>query len=682
MIESLRMIGLWNFSRSGYKTPRELVIKGRIEDLDKFITSRVQGVKNRQIIVLILDPANQTLRVVPREVSREELIRLSFIGHRKANIPQDVLTVLSISYLTGKVDIRNGKVKEKSPSILTLIRNLRDRLQRIDEEVFKAIWEDEAINGVKFGEIIEMLGKAFEDKRFRDWLRREVSTNETVTGCKKNCVYTLAIKLESGEVVELATTRPYKRYLLATEIYPIISPRINIVNGYCYVCNERRMVLTEPIFPQASLLKIYTLDKISFVQGLARDPKGKMRNFSICPECNFLIVDGLRYVENEYTVRKVVVARHRGGGKEGDKRDNNLYVNMYIVPAVSNKKVGVDLLGINEELKTLFTWEDWNYLQKFLNKVRVKLSRIAGSMYYIHLIFGGTKANSSDFTYVGSVQDVPVFDMIRLAQIVSEVKRESGFKATDALLRNFPVGTLKNILRVDPKEEEVSVRDFLYLMRVLMVREPFNDHFLYIWAGKTAKALRFRLNWSKTKNAEKIFIDTILKYLFLLKIIYKILGKNNMGSMSSSNASQASPTDQVLEETLKLLEDGELAKFIKFLGLDRAKAALFLLGVLVAEIGCEQAKKGDNRKAVLNKLKYPGMDRYDVVDLANYIPFGLRHYRIFGDYETLYSAAKRLLDMGIEDLGTPEENLFYILSGYAYQTYRLNSGGGCGEVEG
>ena len=673
MIESLRMIGQWNFSQTGYESPRELIIKGRVEDLDKFIASRIRNQGKGHIVVLIVDPVNRSLDLDIRNISKGELIKYTYVGHRKGPISQDILTVKNSEYITGK-----GK---KKPSVVTISNNLREKLQKIDKEIFNAIWYDEVLDGHRFGDILRFLEAKFTDEDFKNWFRNEVSRK--VSGyCKNDCIYTLAVKLHNGKIIELARTRSYKRYILATVLYRLNSQNFELLKGYCYVCNRESDVLPEPNFPQASLLKIYTLDKLNYVSGLSRKREMKMKNFSICPECNFLIESGLRYVESKYTVNKVIPTRLRGRGKDNERGNDKLYVNMYIIPSVSNKKVGVDLLGINEELKTLFTWEHWNDLQNFLKKISIKLSKKAGSMYYIHLIFGGTKANSSDFTYVGSIQDVPVFDMIRPAQILSEAKRDSGFKPTDTLLRNFPVGTLKSILRVDPEEDEVSVRDFLYLMRVLMVKEPFNDQYLYTLAGKTAKVLRFRLNWTKTKNAEKIFIDTILKYLFLLKVIYKILGKNNIDGMSSTNVNQSSPTDQVLEETMKLLEDKELTRFIRFLGLDRARTALFLLGVLVAEIGCQQSKKGDNRKAVLNKLKYPGMNRYDVIELANYIPFGLRHYRIFNDMENLYSATKRLLDTSINDLGTPEENLFYILSGYAYQTYRLKSGGGCDEEEG
>jgi hypothetical protein len=56
---------------------------------------------------------------------------------------------------------------------------------------------------------------------------------------------------------------------------------------------------------------------------------------------------------------------------------------------------------------------------------------------------------------------------------------------------------------------------------------------------------------------------------------------------------------------------------------------------------------------------------------------GMRNYRILDDYnEAIYGCMKELLDRNTGKLHNPIENTFYLLSGYAYITYRTITSGG------
>ncbi|MDK2946104.1 MAG: CRISPR-associated protein Csh1 [Geotoga sp.] len=124
------------------------------------------------------------------------------------------------------------------------------------------------------------------------------------------------------------------------------------------------------------------------------------------------------------------------------------------------------------------------------------------------------------------------------------------------------------------------------------------------------------------------------------------------------------------EDCLKNLEfDEKLKDYVIDLGLDGQKTALFLLGVLIASIGVEQyniAKK----KVILEKINFSGMPLQKIKSLSTQIFEKLKQYKILDFYnERIFSIAKELLDKNEKKWSlNPAENVYYILSGYAWKT--------------
>jgi CRISPR-associated protein TM1802 (cas_TM1802). len=121
--------------------------------------------------------------------------------------------------------------------------------------------------------------------------------------------------------------------------------------------------------------------------------------------------------------------------------------------------------------------------------------------------------------------------------------------------------------------------------------------------------------------------------------------------------------------------DKDIVRFMEYTQLTDKQKALFLLGVLIAEIGRAQYKKGDHKKSILDKINFEGMPREKVMALANRIVQSLRNYNILVNNEGVYSEMMKLLTYVIKDLNDPVENTYYILAGYSYQTNKILIGG-------
>lgn len=115
--------------------------------------------------------------------------------------------------------------------------------------------------------------------------------------------------------------------------------------------------------------------------------------------------------------------------------------------------------------------------------------------------------------------------------------------------------------------------------------------------------------------------------------------------------------------------DDTLRAYLQELGLDPSKKALFLLGYLIGQIAStrEQLESG---KPILNKVNFQGMDQGKVIRLANEVYEKLRQYKIADYNEAAYAVMKTLLDRYHAALGSPQENTYWLLSGYAYATWQ------------
>jgi CRISPR-associated protein Csh1 len=133
---------------------------------------------------------------------------------------------------------------------------------------------------------------------------------------------------------------------------------------------------------------------------------------------------------------------------------------------------------------------------------------------------------------------------------------------------------------------------------------------------------------------------------------------------------QAGSLKQTQQSQILASLPDELLNWMKLVRYDAEQQALFLLGVLVGKIGTAQFKKGDKKKAVLDRLRFEGMDFDRVRDFANRLLDSLHVYRLLSkENETIYGCAMALLNENAQDWSKgPEENVFYILSGYGFMT--------------
>lgn len=179
-----------------------------------------------------------------------------------------------------------------------------------------------------------------------------------------------------------------------------------------------------------------------------------------------------------------------------------------------------------------------------------------------------------------------------------------------------------------------------------------------IWREKEG----FNVSFNKSHtNRQKAFDFKVLDCIYYITFLQKF------GSLKGGEGMNI--------EGLNL--NDEILSYIKEMGYNEQQTSLFLLGVLIGAIGREQSKRQREKaqegtyKPILNKINFNGMDKYRIMKLSNQIPSKLRHEKIQKYYEGVFCAHKYLLDKNIQNWKlNKDESLYYLLSGYGYQTMK------------
>jgi CRISPR-associated protein Csh1 len=101
------------------------------------------------------------------------------------------------------------------------------------------------------------------------------------------------------------------------------------------------------------------------------------------------------------------------------------------------------------------------------------------------------------------------------------------------------------------------------------------------------------------------------------------------------------------------------------------EAALFMLGYLIGEVGNKQRTSESSKKPILDKINYQGMNLKRISMLSNEIFEKLDQYKARDYNEVNFAVMKRFMDKNIFCWRISDsENVYWILSGYAFNTYK------------
>jgi len=206
----------------------------------------------------------------------------------------------------------------------------------------------------------------------------------------------------------------------------------------------------------------------------------------------------------------------------------------------------------------------------------------------------------------------------------------------------------------------VQYQKMLWLYEAIFARRKINKDVLYKNIAEVFQiVVREREGFNVSSTKKESFVYKIIEAMFYVHFM------KTFGILEGGESMDVS--------TLRISD--ETKAYIKDMGYNDQQTAMFLLGMLVGSIGKKQAGTSEEGtyKPILNKINFAGMDEARIVRLSTDVFNKLRQEKILGEYnnESIFNEFCRLFSKERNNWElNKNESLFYLLSGYAYQTMK------------
>ncbi len=424
-------------------------------------------------------------------------------------------------------------------------------------------------------------------------------------------------------------------------------------SGACHLCGQMApttMKLKELRF------KAYITDKVNFAAGT--QDSGFWKNYRLCRACYESLLLGERFVENHL-------------------RQNLLGTKSYIIPDLSQPEhLSTTILrrAADDTIKRIDRLKRIRSVPEFGNAIDWEQD-----FYQLTIVLVDAPPASSKWKVLELIPEVP-------PSRIEEVTRAVGAAQSwaDGLFGPRGFGWLNGIedlpflLPVTKGREGWRVRPALSMAKHIILAEPLSLRSLVSDFVQVARARHFNDQSYVASDDEDVYVLRTLAFLEFLD--------------------QLGLVDRPQGEATRTMVRQVYVDAMEKLRLDAPRQALFMLGVLLARVASEQYRasrspspagggehdgEGDRRslrgtKPILERINYHGMSLTRVQQLSLDVFDKLRQYRRLADSELDWAESKLLLDAeasrGHWSL-TDQENVYHLLSGYAYETRTILTSG-------
>ena len=626
------------------------------------------------LVILKMDTNSSSLELDLRElghkgegngqwdINEERLEEYLWIGNASSNDDQDRVTTDHLEYLISQT-IPNLLKEDRLPN-----GELRTSLQKFREEFYidlgdkKDIFGNSGIDGSyeRYRYLWNLRKMGFEDAPTKDNLiviaQEQGKAKVAVEGIRKFLAAWVSkeLGLKSGDIalytleidgMLLAAHPDYKRYIFQRTVEELFK---NAPAGVCHLCGETLPVTANTKF--FKLLKFYNTDKLGFASGL-NAKEGFYRSYSLCQECYMALLAG------ETFARK-------------NLRSNLAYNDVYVIPSFH-----LDLKLSPERLKG---WAKYlrNYLGKLTSldgwhKFQEKLEDFKDydehkASFLLNFLF--VQRRQAEVRIQKLVQDVPPSRLDLLVEERSKIKNVGDRLFGESGSWDLSLGTIFWLFPVRKRQREVFNTDVLNFYEALFTSKHVKYNSLIANFLEVARMHYYEnygpyVHTSPQEGGDMALVRFLLQSALLIRYLQtlKMLKKDYRGGKLMNEFVAGLPMD--------------IKDYMVEMDYDGPQAGLFLLGYLIGQIGVEQRTPGGKKKPILNKINFMGMSLPRVQHLSSDICETLEQYKVLPYNEGAFAAMKALLDRNRDTWGlTPQENVYYILSGYAYATWKAMTG--------
>jgi CRISPR-associated protein Csh1 len=648
-----------------------------------FLSSLVDTAERaKNIVILDFDIAKESEpKVETWGIDSEKLDRVKWVGNVKGNKPQDRLTTDNLQYLIQSIP----NLEEQLPNSSTLKKKLQQIVKKYyceipdlrgSEKRYANLWNLEKMmmndpdliqkkkrdEIEKINELINHYGfctpsfykayvkyvkKGEKEKQKENVKNLMALVAEIVRGWldkhwgvpkKDNVLFTIKI---DGQL--LAEDAEYHEYLEKQ----MVDDAFEDVKGQCYICSRSGEDITKN-FTRFRLLKFYINDKMGFASNL--EDKGFFKNYAVCSECYKYLLVGERFVENQLKT------------KLGE-------TDVYLIPQfyqdVEPKQLMVKEWA--EQLKrNVEKLNKLEALEKFQEKISDdQYNQFGDDSYLLNFLFARRPPGSAEVKVQRFVQDVPPHRITELTEALKRIRNLFEEGKLDHFALDY--SRMYYLLPIRKVKNEPQIGTYLDMLESLLKGNPVKLSYLTKLLMETARVHAFNKYeaYVQTKSTKDKRLTGDLEK-FLIRAQFLVYYLKQLGLLKEL---QGGGSELIWENLISL----EIKDYWEKVGLVDHQRALFLLGYLIGEIGKKQFDEGKS-KPIMNKINFQGMTESKIKVLASEVLEKLYQYKIWKYKEGLYAAMKELLDKSLGKFTSLEDNVFWILSGYAFSTAQALKG--------
>lgn len=401
----------------------------------------------------------------------------------------------------------------------------------------------------------------------------------------------------------------------------------------CSACGSKRGI-TADIQTQ---IKFYINDKISFANNLTKNNFDK--NMILCDSCLKKVLSAEAYVINKLSTRI-----------------SNFTV--YIVPHfIIGEPANIDVLNICSEniMNSFNTVVNYDSVSSLRDQIDNELyKRDQDSYFLINFIFYKKQQKATKIQRLIKDINPSIFKDIAIAQHKTIESSKKIFDDKFEIKMGLNKVYYLTPIRVSDGQP-TEYKNLLDIYEAIFMKRHINKSHIISNIVKVFKVIFFEEKGYNVTDGEihRVATDSNLFIKFLT-----CLGCLEEGKIMDLSI---------------LKSDEKIKKYIDEMKYSEEETGLFLLGYLIGEIGNSQRKRNsEGKKPILNKLNYAGMDRNKLVRLVDEVFAKLNQEKIRAYNEVVFNNCKMLIDKNLKTWSlNKQENLFYILSGYGYETTKV-----------
>ncbi len=498
-------------------------------------------------------------------------------------------------------------------------------LEQAIERGFSSLYESEIVAVLKKMLVFEdAFVERFKNPKGKFTLEK---VNESLEFSNKSKIVLVYPSVKSNELEfknkPISSIEGYRTFL--KKKYLESSSEGSMDKKLCYASGEEKEDVQEVSFSGR-----YNINKL-FVQetkNYAAEFNGKdfSKNYQVSVEVQTYLDRGSNYILDNL-VTPIADVRH------------------VILPQFLNTKKDISkrLKDILAETDLLFNATKFKEFEANLNRKK------DDSIYWLNFI-----AIDSDGNYFKAgnlIKDVSKFHFLEL---IKEL-RNSGELLSPWLSKKY-IFNLNQMYRLVPvRKDKENINQALILFAAILesrkidlkkLYKHFSQLILCHWYGRYRSFTNVSSYYKEFDFAAK---DAVFGYLAFINTLRQLNLLKNV-----------SPMENVSKENIA----EEVHNFFNAMNYQSSQCALFYLGRALNQAAYAQQKKG-NKKAVLEKLNYNGMDKRSIFRLSTDLFEKAKQYDIVEKMQWNLGEFNRRFDFNNWSMN-PQEALFFILSGYTY----------------